>query len=87
MVGADCLRIYHAQKWTKFFFPDLGNKGFSSATSIPATTTTGAGMLPLLVVEAGTGVAERPGITCAISQDRRGDHSGRAGKYMWVLGV
>lgn len=66
------------------FFSDLGEKkkDFSSAT-----TTTSAGMLPLLVEEAGTRVAEGLGSTCTISQDSPGDHSGRAGKRMWVLSV
>lgn len=35
------------------FFPDSGKKDFSSATRIPFTTSTGAVMLPLVVVEAG----------------------------------
>lgn len=88
-MGADCLWVYRAQKWTFFwcFFSDLGKKDLSSATTVPAITTTSAGILPLLVVEAGTGVAEGPGSTCAISQDSRGDHGGRAGEFVWVSSV
>lgn len=47
-----------------FVFSELGKKDFSSAT-----TMTTAGMLPLLVVEVGTGTAERLGSACHISQD------------------
>ena len=77
----------HRNEPNFFFSPNLGKKAFSSAITIPTTTTTGAGTLPLLVVEAGAVLAEGPDSTCTISQDSRGDCRGRAGKYMWALSV
>lgn len=86
--GEGCLLMdLPCTEMDEIFFFFFGNKYFSSATTVPATTTTSADTMPLLVVEAGTGVAEGPGSTCTICQDSCGDHSGRAGKYEWVFSV
>lgn len=76
-----------------FFFPDLGKKYFSSATRIPATTTTGAGMLPLVVVEAGTWVQRGweapapPAKMVVVTTEVEDEWGAPKGRSSWTLGA